>query len=273
MGDQIFDWLVIDHYGIDRRWQQQMKGATRRSLILDDLADRHHDADLLVDGASVPGRYGGKVGDDCKLLLGPRFALLRNEFVDIREAALDRRWQTEGRICNVVIGYGGVDQDNLTRRALDAWEAISPFDMELEVLIGEAHPARAAIEERCAATAGVECMVEAPDMASRMARADLALGAAGVMSWERCVVGLPTILTQVADNQSEIAGRVERAGAGLLLGSAKETTSTALRKALQGLCRQPARVAAMGRAAASLTDGRGVTRVIDEMLLLGGSSS
>ncbi|RPH61961.1 MAG: UDP-2,4-diacetamido-2,4,6-trideoxy-beta-L-altropyranose hydrolase, partial [Burkholderiales bacterium] len=190
------DWLVVDHYALDARWESRLRARANRILAIDDLADRRHDCDALLDQnfyADMHGRYRGLVPDGCAMLLGPRYALLRPEFAAAR-AVLGIRGEAVRR---VLVFFGGVDARNLTGAALDALDAIGT-DLEVDVVIGATHPQHDAIVARCAARARTTCHVQASNMAELIAAADIGVGAAGVATWERCALGLPALAVAVA---------------------------------------------------------------------------
>lgn len=194
------DWLIVDHYALDYRWETQLRKAARKILVIDDLADRQHDCDLLLDQNlyhDMQTRYADKVPQTCHLLLGPKFALLREEFRQWRETQARPRAQVR----RVLVFFGGVDARNFTGQALAALADVGPASFEVDVVLGAQHPQRAAIESLCQ-TQGYRCHVQTPRMAELMAGADLAIGAGGTATWERCSLGLPTLALSTADNQT-----------------------------------------------------------------------
>lgn len=197
---QLHDWLIVDHYALDHRWETQLRQVAGRILVIDDLADRRHDCDLLLDQNlyhDMQTRYAGKVPQACRLLLGPRFALLREEFRQLRETLASPRAQVR----RVLVFFGGVDARNFTGQALAALANVGPASFEVDVVLGAQHPQRAAIESLCQAE-GFRCHVQTSRMAELMAGADLAIGAGGTATWERCSLGLPTLALSTADNQT-----------------------------------------------------------------------
>lgn len=193
------DWLVVDHYSIDQRWERALRPSVGRIMVIDDLADRSHECDLLLDQnlyADVDMRYRGKVPSHCQLLLGPRFALLRDEFRQLRGEAEPR----SGPVKRVMVCFGGVDADNHTISAIEALARIGDINLSVDVVIGAEHSDREHIESACVKL-GYQCHVQTSRMAELMAAADLAIGAGGATTWERCCVGLPALVLAVAENQ------------------------------------------------------------------------
>ncbi|MDC6457751.1 UDP-2,4-diacetamido-2,4,6-trideoxy-beta-L-altropyranose hydrolase [Alphaproteobacteria bacterium] len=193
------DWLVIDHYGIDYRWESLVKPLVKNVFVLDDLADRKHNCDILLDQnyySNSEMRYVDKVSSNCCTLLGPNYALLREEFVASRRFSNPRK-----TVNRILIMFGGVDFDCYT---FDALEAVSRTSVKnVDIVIGNDHPQIKAVT-LFANKNLFKIHVQTNKIHDLMAQADLAIGAAGASSWERCAVGLPTICLSVAENQNEI---------------------------------------------------------------------
>ena len=268
-------FLVVDHYGLDRRWEEAQRAAVDRIMVIDDLADRPHDCDLLLDQnlGSTPADYEGLVPADCELLCGPEFALLRPEFARLRQRSLEGR---AGRpLSNILVSMGGADKDNATGRVLDAlgdWASGSnlPGDLAVTVVMGSMAPWIEQVRaqaEKLQSSAGliIEVAVDVADMAERMAASDFAIGAAGGTSWERCCMGLPSALAVLADNQAKPCRELVAAGAAFALGAPGDIIET-LPPLLDTLMHEPARLAEMSAAAAAICDGRGAERVAARLL-------
>lgn len=261
------DWLVLDHYGLDADWESALRPACQRLLVIDDLADRRHLADLLLDqnlGRSAAD-YDGLLPDSCHRLVGPRYALLRPEFSAYRAASLNRR-QT-GEMHQLLISMGGVDKDNATGAALTALAgARLPATCRIVVVMGPHAPWREAVADQLSSLPWpTEMRVAVTDMARLIADSDLAIGAAGTSAWERCCLGLPTLTVVLADNQREGAAALQATGCVELLA----TTQTGFSDLPQKLAAMlvPSRLAAMQAACAALTDGLGAMRLAGEMMI------
>lgn len=264
LGDRRWDCVVVDHYALDARWETLIRRVASRILAIDDLADREHDCDLLLDQNVYPGmetRYVGKVPPHCELLIGPRYALLRSEFHQWRERVAPRT----GAVGRVMVCFGGVDAGDLTKAALDALRSMGTDGWTVDVVVGASHPRLEATLAACAA-AGHTCHVQSDRMAELMASADLALGAAGSTSWERCCVGLPTVCVATAHNQVAIAAGLESRGVAIAVTSENHVSASDVAGVLAQLLADPERVASMSRAAWSLVDGLGADRVRDRVL-------
>lgn len=258
------DWLIVDHYALDARWERAQRPHVAKIMVIDDLADRAHDCDLLLDQnlQARPDRYQGLVPETCQLLLGPRFALLRPQFHEARKTLRPR----DGQVRRILVAFGGVDAQGATLLALEAIARLGRPDIAVDVVITTANPHRDEIEARCAELPNVRLQQDVEDMADPMAAADLAIGAGGSMSWERCCLGLPTIVMATADNQLAQSEDLVREGAQLYLGRVADVDAARLARVLDEVLRQPAWLAHMAERGQALVDGRGCQRVVAHIL-------
>lgn len=259
------DWLVVDHYALDARWEKGVAAAVGQIMVIDDLADRNHDCALLLDQnlGSEAAVYDHKVPDDCIRLIGPQYTLLRPEFARLRESSLERRRHPQ--LKRILISLGGVDRNNVTGEVLQALSETSlPSDTELDIIMGAAAPyldeiRKQALNSRFRATVSVSVS----DMAERMCQADLSIGAAGSTSWERCCLGLPAILVVLADNQRSAAQALHEQGVAIVTDSGAGVRD-ALNQLLAGGGLEE-RLVAMAHAGAELIDGMGCHRVVEAL--------
>ncbi len=260
------DWVVCDHYALSAEWEQAAKAvAGSRLMAIDDLADRPHAANMLLDQnlGRAAADYAGLVPPACRLLLGTRYALLRQEFAQWRETSLQRRAAQieKGYLKNILVNLGGVDKDNCTLAVLRALSGSLPAGCGVTVVMGRTAPHTAAVQA-FAAAAPYPCrvLVGANNMAELMDEADLAVGAAGSTSWERCCLGLPTIMLVLAANQRGVAEGLRQAGAASLVDMADLAADLPCL-----LAEPPARWAAQSRSAAALCDGKGACRAANQL--------
>lgn len=257
------DWLVVDHYGLDATWERAMRGLAHNILAIDDLADRPHDCDLLLDqNLQAAGRYDGLLPASSHRLLGPRHALLRPEFAAARRTRTPR----DGRVARLLLFFGGADADGETLKALAALDLLGRGDLDLDVVIGQGNPHRAAIAAACAARPRTALHRQVANMAELMAAADLCLGAGGGASWERCCVGLPALVVATAANQVEQCRVLAEAGALIYLGVAADCDAARWANALAWLLDLPQLLAHLSRQGWSLVDGEGARRVAGHLL-------
>ena len=264
-GDTAIDWLIVDHYSLDARWESALRPECRKIMVIDDLADRTHDCNLLLDQnlfRDMADRYEGKVPAHCGLMLGPVYALLQPDYADLHPRVPPR----EGPVRRVLVYFGGADADNLTGRAISAFLTLEQENASLDVVINPSSPHAESIRGQVAGHAQITLHEGLPSLAPLMVRADLAIGAGGATSWERCCLGLPALVITLAENQKPIAAGLDRQGLIRWLGHKDEVSETKLAQALKGVldaglshdwserCQQQ-------------VDGRGVERVVSILLL------
>ena len=252
-----WDWLVVDHYGIDATWESAVRPAARRLMVIDDLADRRHECDVLLD-QNVQGtasRYDALVPSHCLQLLGPAFALLRPEFALARAGTVARK----GAVHNLLICFGGVDAGGATLSALDGVALLPVPPARIDVVVGRGHSALDEVQARCARI-GAHCHVQTTRLAELMAAADLAIGAGGTVLWERCVTGLPALALCAAENQR---GQLAEATAlGIVHApSIGENDAAAIARHVQVMSESVHWREAMSRNGMALVDGLGHRRV------------
>lgn len=263
LSDQQWDWIVVDHYALDARWESELRAIAKQIMVIDDIADRQHDCDVLLDQnyyMDMQARYEGKVPAHCRQLLGPRYALLRDEFRKLREQIKPRA----GAVKKILLFFGGVDADNYTGLAIQALSGLDIKGIDVDVVIGAQHPHHPDIEKACASL-GYVCHVQTSRIAKLMAAADLAIGAGGSASWERCCLGLPALLVALADNQVDIAKALDSIGACVYLGTAEAADSLTIQRAITSLSDRRELLGEISNHACSLVDGMGVDRVCQEL--------
>lgn len=259
--NEVLDWLVVDHYALDYRWERTLRSKTKRIMVIDDLADRPHDCDLLLDqnlGRRVED-YTCLVDINCVTLIGPKYALLRPDFTKFRAQSVARR-ANFSPFSNLLIAVGGVDKDNVTGLVLDALKACTlPADLKVTVIMGSNAPWLEQVQQQAATMpCSTIVMVGVRNMAQLMASSDLSIGAAGCTSWERCCLGLPTLLLVLAENQQSGAIALQKEGAAIVLEvgiQLKKTLNTCLSiESVQALMKT------MPEKAAKICDGKGAER-------------
>ena len=152
-GSAQIDWLIVDHYALDIHWEALMRPLVRRIMVIDDLADRPHDCDLLLDQnlyEDMASRYDGRVPEHCRKLLGPRYALLRPEFLEERQRLRAR----DGEVKRILMFFGGSDLCNETTKALEAWRLVNRPDIAVDVIVGGSNPHREQVRRICKIPAG-----------------------------------------------------------------------------------------------------------------------
>lgn len=261
-GVESFDWWVVDHYALDQDWALASRRLVRRMLVIDDLADRDHVCDLLLDqNLQAPGRYRKRLPHGGRTLLGPSFALLRNEFVEARRVVRDR----DGSVRRILITFGGSDIDDLTGRALEAAGWLDET-IAIDVVMGVNYSGRGRIEAMCARRNNLRCYSNVSNMAALMNDADLALGAGGVTTWERACLGLPSMVVTIAENQRPIVRSAAQRGLLRWIGDASQVTADVIADHLRWALDNPAALLSQSRCGRELVDGAGAGRVVEEMM-------
>lgn len=253
------DLLVIDDYGVDSAAENEQRGRTNRLFVIDDLGDRGHTCEALLDPTPgvTPDRHKGNVPANCRMLLGPRFAPLRPAFRQMRPRAQARRGSATVR--RVLVMPGQVDQADLATLALHAVRKALP-DAAIDMVLGAGAPHRARLEREVGSDLQIHVDIDAEAMADLMTAADLAIGAGGGGALERCALALPTVLVIVADNQKFVAAGLEHAGAARIVGRIENLDCDALATILTGISGDPALLKTMSDQAGALCDGHGTRR-------------
>lgn len=257
--------LVVDHYALDARWESAVAAPGLRLMALDDLADRPHAVELLLD--QNLGReerdYAALVPAGCRVLAGPRYALLGRRFAELRAASVARRAQPS--LARILVSMGGVDPGDATSTALESiCAARPPSGTSVTVVMGRHAPWLAKVRAAAAAAPiQVDVAVDVRDMAERMAAADLAIGGAGGTAWERCSLGLPSIVVVLAENQRAGARALGAAGAAWTIDAPSDMARAM--PALLARAQDGAALARLSRCAAAVADGLGAERVCDAL--------
>ena len=244
------DLLIVDSYALDEIWHKQLKPYTKKIMVIDDLADRQFDCNVLLNqnlGTQIED-YKDKVLNNCELLLGCDYALLRPEFPNLREKALIKRKNTKV-IKNILISMGGSD---ITNKTYDILQEVSD-DLNIVVILGGISPHNKMIKNYAKSRKNVKVVVDADNISRLMFDADLAIGAGGSTSWERCCLGLPTLLYVLAENQRKIAGNLEELGAVKIVDNLKVN--------LQNILNNFSFWQIMSEKAQTVCDGIGVKRI------------
>ena len=259
------DWLIVDHYALDQHWESAMRPYCRRVMVIDDLADRDHDCDLLLDQNLVADmfcRYEKHLPKHSGFLLGPKYALSQPEYIKLRSRTPPRT----GLVQHIFLFFGGADTNNLTGRAISAFLALNRTDIKLDVVINPISSYLVAIREQIKEHNNITLYEGLSSLAMLMLKADLAIGAGGATSWERCCLGLPSLVITVAENQKPVAAELYKHELVHLLGHQDEVSESMLTAALQELTVRELNPGWSHRCMA-LVDGRGAGLVSSTLFL------
>jgi len=255
------DLLVIDHYGLSATFETQLKPHCRHILVIDDLANRPHHCDFLLDQNLLPDaavRYQGLLNANCQQLIGPTYALLRAEFTraaTTQTPSSTRDFQASPH--QLLVFFGGTDLDNLTALAISALQQLQNLSWLADIVVGSANPHLSLLQQLCEEDHRLTLHIQTPGMAGLMAKAQLMIGGGGATHWERCAMGLPALVVSLAANQQATSVYLAELGACMYLGQSAELTPDRLCLAITQLLNAPATLQLMADAAAKLVSPQG----------------
>lgn len=200
------DWLIVDHYAIDIRWEQILRPYVNKIMLIDDLADRYHDCDVLLDQNyfyNFLNRYDKFVLPTTKMFLGPEYVLLKPEFSELRLTRSQSNLNTHKK--NILVFFGGVDSTSETAKFLNACEFSLCEDIHLHVVIGQSNKDKDKLIKKYNRLTNITLYHFVHNMAQLMARMDYSFGACGSTNWERMCIGLNSSIVAVAQNQIELS--------------------------------------------------------------------
>ena len=261
-------WLIVDHYGLDAAWQSQLliglaTDSLTRLLVIDDLADRPHLADLLLDqnyfGDATEHRYQEFVPKHCRQLRGPHYALLGPEYVNLHPLVPLRTY-----LRRVLVFFGGVDQNNFTGRALEALMDPLLADLAVDVVLGCQSHHRPMVEHLASRRPCTTLYDPLPSLAALIVRADLAIGAGGTTTWERACLGLPSLVVPIAANQLESIKALGQEGC--LLNVCCHDFEAQIKHRLHMLISEPDWLGSASARVYNFGEGHGVKMVCDHIM-------
>lgn len=257
VGERHFDWCVLDHYGLGLDWQRQATSLGRRLLVIDDLPQREHDCDLLLDQNLLNERPDMYPGRSTQRLFGPRYSLLRADFAYYR--TLPR--PPQGLRPRLLLFFGGGASAQALLRVVPA---LLPLPVGLDIVIGSS-PERAALEQLLHGQSHACLHVNTEHMAKLLHATDLYVGSGGSVTWERVCLGVPGVVAALSLNQQAMSRACAESGLQIYLGESHKLRPEDWRNAVSQLLAQPERLALMRQRATELVDGLGVIRVVEAM--------
>lgn len=262
---QSTDIILIDHYQIDFELERSLRKYANKIVVIDDLANRKHDCDVLLDQNIVKNyqhRYDELVPKTCKKLLGPQFLIMRNEFIQARQLMPKR----SGKVERLLVFMGGTDPTHETLKILEALQ-IANFQ-KIHIVCGNGNKQKEKIQEICYKS-GYQYHQQIDYMAQLMNKVDFSIGAGGLTTWERCYVGLPSSSTIVADNQYDTTKMTEKLGAVINVGWHEKVTVETYRQLLNYIVSHPEHLKSLSKKGLALTENKGNSNPwIDEILEL-----
>lgn len=266
------DLLIVDHYGLDAKYETLSRQWAKNILVIDDLANRTHDCDFLLDQTygRAPKDYGGLVPAKCQIFAGVQYSLLRKEFAKMRPKALKKHQNTATPIKNILVSLGQTNVHNVTTNVLQDIKAYDINALSIDVILGasaynieEVEQLILQINKEKNHTATLHLNVS--NIENFMFNADIAIGAAGSTSWERCCLGLPTLSIVLTDNQKMIADELAKAGAIINLGDYNQLQASTISQNLAELQDNSKKRYNLSTNAAKICDGEGMQRFIERI--------
>ena len=253
--------LIVDHYIIDVHWEQVLVKYVDHIMVIDDLANRNHNCDFLLDQNFYldHDRYRGLVPSDCIQFLGPEYALLRQEFLKLRTNEINIP------IRKVVMFFGGADSKNVTEKALKALLMLG-LNIEINVIMGKANPNLRKVLAEFAEYENIHFHIQIDYIAELMRTSDLAIGAGGATNWERFCMGLPSLVITTADNQLETTIDLEKSGLIYYLGHYNSISMKDIVSSFSEIIDNNEELIEMSSKVRKLVDGRGVEKTVNELL-------
>jgi len=255
-------WLIVDHYAIDVRWEQTLRSFCEKIMVIDDLANRKHNCDLLLDQnlfQNHENRYFGKLNVDCNKLFGPQYALLHPEYAKLHVQVKPRKWP----IKNFLIYFGGVDHCNLTGLALYSLIRGDFYADNVDVVISKNSPHYCFMKKLVNNVDKVMLYSDLPSLAPLMMKADLAIGAGGATSWERLSLGLPAIVVTLAENQRSVTEELNQLGLVEWAGESSSINIENIMSSLDKIITRGVDIENWSRRCMEVCEGNGTELVID----------
>jgi len=256
------DWLVIDHYGLGVEYEKSCRPWAKKILVLDDMPTRQHDCDILLDQNldRLGEDYHGLVSETTTLATGTAYALLRAQFAKSRTTTVSRPLSGVAPF-SLLIAMGLTDPDNATAQILGGLSECDQ-DIMVDIVLGGNAPHLDDVRMRADGMPfRATVHTDVADMAELLAGTDLAVGAAGSSAWERCCLGVPTLLVVLAENQRRVAEALDARNAAVNLGRIGDLTPYALKRSVQGILDSLEQRTGLSENSALICDGLGVGRV------------
>ncbi|KAB2952944.1 UDP-2,4-diacetamido-2,4,6-trideoxy-beta-L-altropyranose hydrolase [Heliorestis acidaminivorans] len=259
------DLMIVDHYGLDGIWQKKIRCIAKKVMVIDDLANRKHNCNFLLDQnyyVDIHKRYVGLVDKDSFLMLGPQYALLREEFFEQRNAvSID---DIENK--RILVFFGSSDPTNETYKVLSSIQSMNLNDLAIDVIVGKININKNDIKTMADSMRNVNYYCQISNMNEVLSNADVAVCASGSFTWERYCLGIPGIIISVADNQKQLARDLTTLEIDTYLGHSNEVTTHLITVAIEEIISNPTSILKARNKAYSIVDGNGVNRVIDVIL-------
>ena len=264
--DDPTSWLLVDHRKLDIEWEKILRKFVKKIIVIDDLADKKHDCDILIDQnlyEKMNERYENLVPKNCKQLLGPKYALLRSEFSNLRQK---KSIKSRIKLENIFISFGGTDPSNETHKVLEALKILNLENIQIDVVTTSLNPFKDDIRQLCSSMTNANFHCDVDKIGVLMKTSDLAIGAGGSTTWERCCLGLPSLVSVISDDQLECTEIMDKNGYVIYLGLAENLTVNDYIEKIKNFNIE--HLQKISELNLTLVDGQGCQRILNEMKLL-----
>ncbi|WP_340005373.1 UDP-2,4-diacetamido-2,4,6-trideoxy-beta-L-altropyranose hydrolase [Paenibacillus sp. FSL K6-0276] len=259
------DWIIVDHYSISYSYESILRNLFSNILVIDDLADRRHDCDMLLDTNLNNGneKYNKLVASSVTQLIGPKYALLRQEFLDERSNINDKFPE---HIQSIFVCFGGTDPSNETLKTIKALEPVLNDITKVKIVLGRTNPHVEELINLFENNSKLEFLIQPSSIAQEMVSCDMAICAGGSMTWERYCMGLPAIVIAIADNQIEVANYGQSIGIDKYIGVSSLVTEADITRSIRQLVHPATWLREARELAMESVDGNGVSRVVNYLI-------
>ena len=256
--------LIIDNYQLSKKWETDVKPFVHKLIVIDDLSNRSHNCDLLIDQnlhTKVNGLYKGLIPSNCIKLIGPKFSMIRKEFRMMRKSVKSRTFP----IKKILVSFGGSDTKNQTSVALNSIKKMNG-KINVDVVVGKANKCKKTLKIFCNKNKHFTYHEQIDNIAELMLSSDLSIGSSGSTTWERCCLGLPAIVSISSNDQRDIANSLSRKKCIINLGDVKKLKESSYINVITNLKKNDLRN--MSKNSMSLVDGNGTQRILKHILLM-----
>ena len=256
--------LIIDNYQLSKKWETYVKPFVHKLIVIDDLPNRSHNCDLLIDQnlhTKVNGLYKGLIPSNCIKLIGPKFSMIRKEFRMMRKSVKPRTFP----IKKILVSFGGSDIENQTLVALNSIKKMNG-KINVDVVVGKANKCKKTLKIFCNKNKHFTYYEQIDNIADLMLSSDLSIGSSGSTTWERCSLGLPAIVSISSNDQRDIANSLSRKKCIINLGDVKKLKESSYINVITNLKKNDLRN--MSKNSMSLVDGNGTQRILKHILLM-----
>ena len=259
------DWLIVDHYSLHGQWERQLRAFVKKIFVIDDLVEHTHDCDYLLNQDYLPDAddmYKKLIPKDAKIFLGPKYALIQPVFKEVRKKINKRK----GSINRFLVFYGGSDLTNETNKALMAIEKLNRRDINVDVVISSSNIHKKTIQKLVGQMSGARLHIQLKHLADLMVKADLYIGAGGTTVLECLCLGLPSLITIVAENQNSSIRFLHDQGHLTCLGDVKTVGMDDILYALRRMLDDPDRISKQSKESMKMVDGKGTDRLVKSLM-------